>query len=414
MMTDDDLVKKLQKENKILFHKLQRIERSRLLLEARWDRNSNLFRKLHNDRESAEIALREANEKLEQRVADRTADLKEALEEVEKLKNRLEEENIYLQQEIKHVHNFEDIISQCEKLNLVFGKVEQVAPTNTTVLILGETGTGKELLARAIHNISNRKDRPLVKVNCAALPANLIESELFGHEKGAFTGALSRKIGRFELADLGTLFLDEIGDLQPELQTKLLRVLQDGEFERLGSSHTLKVDVRIIAATNRDLGRAIEEGKFREDLFYRLNVFPIECPPLRDRKEDIPLLVEHFINKYSTKIGKKIVTIPYKVMKALQEYNWPGNIRELENIIERAVIITQGQVLEYGDWFPQTTVSGTSSIPTLQEMEREHIMEVLELTGWRIRGNDGAAELLDIKPTTLEARMKKLKIERSR
>ena len=260
---------------------MQRIERSRLLLEARWDRNSNLFRKLHNDREIAEIALREANEKLEQRVADRTADLKEALEEVKKLKNRLEEENIYLRQEIKHVHNFEDIISQCEKLNKVFEKVEQVAPTNTTVLILGETGTGKELLARAIHNISNRKDRPLVKVNCAALPANLIESELFGHERGAFTGALSRKIGRFELADMGTLFLDEIGDLQPELQTKLLRVLQDGEFERLGSSNTLKVDVRIIAATNRDLRRAIEEGSFREDLFYRLNVFSCRKPAVK-------------------------------------------------------------------------------------------------------------------------------------
>jgi DNA-binding NtrC family response regulator/signal transduction histidine kinase len=360
----------------------------------------------------ADLALRKANEKLEQRVAERTADLKEALEEVKKLKNRLQEENIYLQQEIKRVHNFEEIISQCDKFNQVLGKVEQVAATDATVLILGESGTGKELVARAIHNVSNRKDRPLVKVNSAALPANLIESELFGHEKGAFTGALSRKIGRFELADKGTLFLDEIGDLQPELQSKLLRVLQDGEFERLGSSNTIKVNVRIIAATNRDLKKAIEEGRFREDLFYRLNVFPIHCPPLRERKEDIPLLAEHFVCKYCTIIGKKIDGIPHKVMKALLAYNWPGNIRELENIIERAVIITQGQKLELGDWLPQTTLSNGASLLTLEEKEREHILEILEMTAWRVRGNGGAAELLGLKPTTLEARMKKLKIDR--
>jgi DNA-binding NtrC family response regulator len=387
-------------------------ERELEVLNRELQLKTNDLEEKNDELKNAELALREANEKLEQRVAERTADLKEALEEVKELKNRLQEENIYLQQEIKLTHNFEEIISQCEKFNKVLGKVEQVAATDATVLILGETGTGKELLVRAIHNIGNRKDRPLVKVNCAALPANLIESELFGHEKGAFTGALSRKIGRFELADMGTLFLDEIGDLQPELQTKLLRVLQDGEFERLGSLDTIKVNVRVIAATNRDLKKAIEQGSFREDLFYRLNVFPILCPPLRERKEDIPLLAEHFVGKYSAKIGKKIGTIPHKVMKALQKYNWPGNVRELENIIERAVIITQGQVLELGDWLPQTTMSDGTSILTLDEMEREHIIEILEKTGGRVRGNGGAAELLEIKPTTLEARMKKLKIER--
>lgn len=371
-------------------------------------------------RKEAEKALQDANERLEQRVAQRTLELsevnvslKDALGEVESLKCRLEAENIYLQEEIKLQHNFEEIKSRSEPLKKVLRKVEQVASTDSTVLILGETGTGKELLVRAIHNISVRKNRPLVKVNCAALPANLIESELFGHEKGAFTGAISRKIGRFELADGGTIFLDEIGDLPLELQAKLLRVLQEGELERLGNTRTIKVNVRTIAATNRDLEKAIKNGDFREDLYYRLNVFPIKSPPLRDRKEDIPLLVNHFVIKYGAKIGKKIETISQKVMDALQGYYWPGNVRELENIIERAVIISQGKQLQLGDWLPKTgTASRSSHIPTLEEFEKKHIAEVLELTGWRIRGEKGTANILGIKPTTLEARMNKFGIKR--
>ncbi len=341
--------------------------------------------------------------------------LRNALAEAEQLKNRLQAENIYLQDEIKIEHNFEEIISRSEVVNKVLQKVEQVASTDATVLILGETGTGKELLARAVHNISARRDRPLIKVNCAALPTNLIESELFGYEKGAFTGALSRKIGRFELADGGTVFLDEIGDLRMELQAKLLRVLEEGEFERLGNPRTIKIDVRVIAATNRDLEKAIENADFREDLYYWLNVFPIKSPPLRERKEDIPLLVKHFIRKYGAKTGKKIETIPQKVMDTLQAYHWPGNVRELENIIERAVIISGANQLELGDCFPKSGASsGALHIPTLEELEREHIIEVLELTGWRVSGKKGVAKILGIKPTTLEAKMKKLGIKRNR
>ncbi len=333
--------------------------------------------------------------------------------EVERLKNQLQEENIYLRQEIQLTHNFEDIICQSEVFKDVLRHVEQVASTDATVLVLGETGTGKELIVRAVHSISARQDRPLVKVNCAALPANLIESELFGHEKGAFTGALARKIGRFELANGGTIFLDEIGELPLDLQIKLLRVLQEKEFERLGNPKTISVDVRVIAATNRDLEQAIEKGTFREDLFYRLNVFPIHIPPLRKRKEDIPLLVNHFVQKYSTKVGKRIDTVSQNVMERLQAYQWPGNVRELENILERAVIISRGTRLELGDWFLQKeTPSEVSKMVTLEEVERAHIIEVLELTHWRIRGEKGAAEILGLKPTTLEARMKKLEIKR--
>lgn len=339
--------------------------------------------------------------------------LKNALVEVEGLKNQLQEENIYLRQEIQLTHNFEDIICQSEVFKDVLRHVEQVASTDATVLVLGETGTGKELIVRAVHSISARQDRPLVKVNCAALPANLIESELFGHEKGAFTGALARKIGRFELANGGTIFLDEIGELPLDLQIKLLRVLQEKEFERLGNPKTISVDVRVIAATNRDLEQAIEKGTFREDLFYRLNVFPIHIPPLRKRKEDIPLLVNHFVQKYSTKVGKRIDTVSQNVMERLQAYQWPGNVRELENILERAVIISRGTRLELGDWFLQKeTPSEVSKMVTLEEVERAHIIEVLELTHWRIRGEKGAAEILGLKPTTLEARMKKLEIKR--
>jgi transcriptional regulator with GAF, ATPase, and Fis domain len=289
-----------------------------------------------------------------------------------------------------------------------------VADTDATVLILGETGTGKELIARSVHNLSRRKDRPLVKINCAALPANLIESELFGHEKGAFTGALKQKIGRFELADKGTIFLDEIGELPQDLQVKLLRVLQEGEFERLGDPKTLHIDVRVIAATNRNLEQAIIDGTFREDLYYRLNVVPIHIPPLRDRDNDIPLLVEHFIQKYSKKVGKHIDTVTQNVMHILQAYHWPGNVRELENIIERAVILSRGSRLQLGNWFAEKTSEEEepTHFSSLEDAERAHIQRVLEFTQWRVSGENGAAEILDINPQTLYSRMKKLRLKR--
>ncbi len=309
--------------------------------------------------------------------------LQDALIQLKQLKNRLQAENIYLQSEIKLTHNFQEIISRSAQITKVLRKVEQVASTEATVMILGETGTGKELIARAVHNLSPRRDRPLVKENCAALPANLIESELFGHEKGAFTGALSRKIGRFELADKGTVFLDEIGDLHLELQSKLLRVLQEGEFERIGNSATTNVDVRVIAATNRDIEQAVQNGSFREDLFYRLNVFPIVIPPLRDRKEDLHVLINHFVKKFSAKTGKIIDTIPQKIINTLQRYDWQGNVRELENIIERAVIVTVGTHLELGDWLPRSGPASNSakSHTLINELERGHILEVLKTSG---------------------------------
>jgi DNA-binding NtrC family response regulator/ligand-binding sensor domain-containing protein len=354
---------------------------------------------------------------LEERVEERTRaanTLQNALDQVERLKNQLQAENVYLQDEIKLFHNFEDIVTSSEAFKKVLSEVEQVAVTDATVLILGETGTGKELFARAIHSISNRSHRPLVKVDCAALPENLIESELFGHEKGAFTGAVSRKIGRFELANGATIFLDEIGELPLKLQPKLLRVLQEGECVRLGNPQPIKVDVRVIAATNRDLDSEIRSGRFREDLYYRLNVFPIVIPPLRERKEDISLLVKHFMEKYSAKSGKQVEMISQNLIDKLQAYHWPGNVRELENIIERAVIITQGKKLMLGDWLPKMEPrSEESDIPTLEELEKKHILEVLELTGWRIRGEKGAADILNLKPTTLASRMAKLGIKRS-
>lgn len=333
---------------------------------------------------------------------------------MEQEKTRLLAENKYLQEEIKLNYNFEEIISKSKKFHRILQQIEQVAATDATVLILGESGTGKELLARAVHNISNRSKRPLVKVNCATLPANLIESQLFGHEKGAFTGAMERKIGRFELADGGTIFLDEIAELPFELQAKLLRILQEGEFERLGNPKTLKVNVRTIAATNRNLEQAIEKKEFRADLFYRLNVFPILSPPLRERKEDIPLLVKHFCQKYEAKIGKKIVNIPNDTLNALMEYDWPGNIRELENIIERALILSREGILEYGDWLP---VSKQNDKPKtthqkLDDVEKQHILEVLNKTNWKVSGEKGAAKILGLNPTTLEARMKKMGIKR--
>ncbi|UCE05188.1 MAG: sigma 54-interacting transcriptional regulator, partial [bacterium] len=354
---------------------------------------------------------------LEIQVKDKTLTLhalQNALDEVERLRDRFQAESVYLQDEIKLEHNFENIISRSESFKKILHKVEQVAATDATVLILGESGTGKELLARAIHNISDRGDRPLVKVNCSALPGNLIESELFGHEKGAYTGAVCREIGRFELADSGTIFLDEIGDIPLELQAKLLRVLQEGEFERLGNPKTIKVDVRVITATNRDLEKEIENGSFREDLYYRLNVFPINIPPLRERKEDIPLLVNYFLKKYTTKIGKRIDTITQNVIDTLQSYHWPGNVRELENVIERSVIISQGKKLALGDWLPKTIgTTNNSHISTLEENERRHIIRVLEMTNWRISGEKGAATILGINSKTLDSRIKKLNIKRN-
>jgi len=329
---------------------------------------------------------------------------------------RLKAQNQYLQEEIKLTYNFEEIISKSNNFQKVLRQIEQVAATDATVLILGESGTGKELIARAIHNISNRSKKPLVKVNCATLPANLIESDLFGHEKGAFTGALEKKIGRFELANGGTIFLDEIGELPVELQAKLLRVLQEGEFERLGNPNTIKVNTRVIAATNRNLQIAIEKKEFREDLYYRLNVFPVICPPLRDRKEDIPLLVKHFCQKHEGKIGRKIKNIPTKVMDALMAYDWPGNIRELENIIERAMILSFDGTLEYGDWIPTEKFASNGKLTRdkMEDVEREHIIDTLNKTRWKVSGEKGAAKILGLNPTTLEARMKKLGIKREK
>jgi len=340
--------------------------------------------------------------------------LEKALEEIELLKNQLEEENIYLQEEIKLANNFDEIISTSKSYKAVLRQVEQVAGTDSTVLITGESGTGKELLARAVHNLSQRRERPLVKVNCANLPANIIESELFGHERGAFTGAHARKIGRFELANKGTIFLDEIGELPFELQAKLLRVLQEGEFERLGNPKTFRLDVRVIAATNRNLEQAVNKGEFRADLFYRLNVFPIVSLPLRERKEDIPHLVQHFVKKYSAKAGKNITTVSQKLLQELEGYQWPGNIRELENIVERAVIISSGSKLEIGNWFAKSTIKVKhKKFQTLEELEKKYMLEVLAHTKGKVSGEQGAAVILGLNPKTLDSRLRKLGIHRT-
>lgn len=338
--------------------------------------------------------------------------LQRANHELQELKNQLEAENIYLQNELEQDEKFGEIVGQSDAIKYVLFKITQVAPTDTTVLITGETGTGKELAARAIHGASSRKERPLIKVNCGALAPTLIESELFGHEKGAFTGAVGRKLGRFELANGGTIFLDEIGDLPPELQVKLLRVIQENEFERLGGSKTIKVDVRIIAATNRNLKDEVAHGTFREDLWYRVNVYPITMPPLRQRKEDIPLLVEHFVSTYAKKFAKNISSVSPRTMHELQAHSWPGNIRELANVIERAVIHTHSNVLQLVDHFkPVTEIEPTE---TLEEVERDYIIRTLENTGWRIEGPHGAAKILGLNPSTLRTRMLKLGIQRRR
>jgi transcriptional regulator with GAF, ATPase, and Fis domain len=363
-------------------------------------------------RRQAEQALQKAHDGLELKVDERTIELKTALSEIEAMKDRLEAENIYFRQENKMKHQFENIIGQSDGLKYVLYRAQQVAPMNTTVLILGETGTGKELIAAAIHNMSTRKERPLITVNCAALPGNLIESELFGREKGAFTGADVRRMGRFEVANGSTLCLDEIGELPLDLQGKLLRVIQHNEFERLGSSHTVKVDVRVIATTNRDLEKEVHEGRFRQDLYYRLNVFPITVPPLRLRKDDIPLMVQVFLERYSRKMGKQITTIKNETMKALQDYPWPGNVRELESIIERAVILCPGSVLQLADKLEISSPALASAMRTLEDTERSQILKILSETKWRIEGKDGAAAILGIHPSTLRARLHKLEIAR--
>ena len=384
-----------------------------------------LYKNLENYNKMLEQTVQErtgellrTNVDLSQEIAERKKteeSLLSAYAEIKSLKDRLQAENIYLQQEVARQYNFGEIIGQSEILSNVFAKVEQVAALNATVLLLGETGTGKGVIARAIHSRSARKGRPLITVNCTTLPATLVESELFGRERGAFTGSDERQIGRFELADGGTIFLDEIGDMPLELQCKLLRVIQDGEFERLGSPRTIKTDVRIIAATNRNLEQEIKNGRFREDLFYRLNVFPIIMPPLRQRKGDIPMLVNHFVAKYNKKNGKKIETVSKDTLNILREYHWPGNVRELESVIERAVIISQGialQVLDRFDTLRKTEEPEGQEVKALAEMEHNHIIQVLKKTGWRIEGKDGAAILLGLNASTLRARMRKYGIFR--
>ena len=356
-----------------------------------------------------------------------------AFKQIDALKDKLSEEKLYLEEEIRSEFNFEEIVGDSPALKRALGQVELVAPTSTAALITGETGTGKELIARAIHNLSPRRERTFVKVNCAAIPSGLLESELFGHERGAFTGALTQKIGRFELADRGTLFLDEVADLPLELQPKLMRVLQEQEFERLGSNHTQRVDVRVVAATNGDLSKLVAERAFRSDLFYRLNVFPIHIPALRERREDVPLLVRYFVQKFSRRLNKAVAYVPAEAMDALVNYSWPGNVRELENFVERAVLLSPGKQLRVPiselksgaqaqgeNSTPALEPAGLSqasplaphSISTLEEAERQHILRALRQTEWRIAGPKGAATLLGMKRTTLQARMRKLGIRR--
>lgn len=345
-----------------------------------------------------------ANEKIERQI-----------KEIQAYKNRLEEENIYFKEQIKTKYNSCDIIGSGKAMKKVFHLISQVAFTNSTVLLQGETGTGKELIARAIHENSSRGDKTMIKVNCAALPANLIESELFGHERGSFTGAIERRIGKFELANKSSLFLDEIGEMPLDLQVKLLRVLQEKEIERVGGKSTIKTDVRIISATNKNLQKEVQAGRFRQDLFYRLNVFPITLPPLRNRTEDIPALSNHFIDQFSKDSGKKITGISKDAMQQLLTYNWPGNVRELENVIERSVLLTNTSTLE-DVYLPQkddeVVDESRNTIKTIEENERSHLLRVLKISKGKVSGKGGAAELLDVPPSTLNSKIKKLGIQR--
>ena len=341
-----------------------------------------------------------------------------AIEELEEFKRQLEEENLFLRRELETSHGFSDIVGESDALKYVLHRVEQVSDTNTTVLIEGETGVGKELVARAIHRRSPRADRPFITVDCGTLPANLIESELFGHERGAFTGATGRRKGRFEIADGGTIFLDEIGELPPDLQVKLLRVLETGEFSRVGASRPLSVDVRVIAATNRHLEAEVAEGRLREDFFYRVHVYPVTVPPLRERPEDIPLLVHHFVRRLAAHLGRAIDTVPGPTMHRLTEYSWPGNVRELQNVLERSVILSEGRALSLPEGFGTSRPANSGSIRTdthlpLETLEREHIRNVLVSTEWKIEGEEGAAARLGLKPSTLRSRMKKHGIQRT-
>jgi len=417
------------------FDSAEVLARIKMLLEVKWlnDRRLQLEADLQKAHDSLELTvakrtaeLTRSNLQLTQEVEERKkaeASLQGAYGEIKILKDRLQAENVYLRQEVGRQYNFGEIIGQGGGLAQVFQRVAQVAPMNATVLLLGETGTGKGVVARAIHSSSSRKDRPLITVNCTTLPATLVESELFGRERGAFTGSDTRQIGRFELADGGTIFLDEIGEMPMELQCKLLRVLQDGEFERLGNPRTIKADVRVIAATNRSLEEEIRAGRFREDLYYRLNVFPITMPPLRQRLEDIPLLVNHFVAKFNKKMGKKIDSISKDTLSALQEYHWPGNVRELESVVERAVITSQGAALQVLDRFEsfrkqeepagQPGPGGEHEVKGLVELEHDHILHVLQKTGWRIEGKNGAAGILGLNASTLRARMRKYGIVRA-
>ena len=351
---------------------------------------------------------------------------------MEREQARLSAENVYLQEEIKSVHNFEEIVGQSPALLEALEKVSRVAKTDATVLIIGETGTGKELIARAIHSASKRQDKPLIKVNCATLPAGLVESELFGHEKGAFSGAINRGVGRFELADGGTIFLDEIGEVPIDVQVKLLRVLQEREFERVGGTKAIHLDVRVIAATNRDLSNSIREGKFRDDLFYRLNVFPIPLPPLRNREGDVPLLVHFLVDRFAARTGQRIKSVGKATMERLNHYSWPGNIRELENVLERAVILSSGPVLEIDpEVFASATadrsigvdpsssatspagVGQTWPFESLDSNTRSHILAALDQSRWIVDGPRGAAKILGLHANTLRSRMKKLGIARA-
>jgi formate hydrogenlyase transcriptional activator len=340
-----------------------------------------------------------------------------AFQEIQALKDKLARENAYLEEEVRTGHHFGEIVGDSAALRRILKQVETVAPTGSTVLIRGETGTGKELIARAMHELSPRKGRTFIKLNCAAIPTGLLESELFGHEKGAFTGAISQKVGRFEVAHQGTLFLDEVGDIPPELQPKLLRVLQEQEFERLGGTKTIKVDVRLVAATHRDLAKMVAEGRFRDDLYYRLNVFPVVLPPLRERRDDIPRLVRHFTQHFARRMGRRIETIPSAVMDALVRYPWPGNVRELQNVIERAVILSPGPSLQVPlndlEAAGEEPSAPTAAAVTLADAERQHILGALRETGWVVGGPRGAAARLGMKRSLLYWRMKKLGISRS-